>query len=356
MVRILMCGSVASSGGVSTHTKNLIENLSAKGVEISFYNYYRNQIDSKNTNLEKVYRRTFGLFFQILHNRKKYEVIHDQTSGGIFSFISSITASVASKIVERKLIVTYHHSNTDFIKKYKTIFGFVLRNADTMILVSNKQKEFISKLFPEYCSKLTVIPNGFNPTVFFQRDQQKSREILGIPCNKKVIVNVSNLIELKGHKYLIYAVSEVLKENPEVICFVIGTGHCKEKLEKLIHQHHLENSLILVGWISNSEIPYWLSACDFFVFSSLREANPVVMFEAISCGRPFIGTNVGGVPEVITSEEYGLLCNPGDQDQLSKLIKIALNKRWDNNKIKEYSKQFSWETIAKRTYKVYTEF
>ena len=120
MVRVLMCGSIASSGGVSTHTRNLIENLSVEGNEILLYNYYTNDAYSKNTNFRKIYRRTFGLFFHILSNRKRYEIIHDQTSGGIFSFVSSITASIASKIVDKKLIVTFHHSRTEeFVTKYK---------------------------------------------------------------------------------------------------------------------------------------------------------------------------------------------------------------------------------------------
>ncbi|WP_243685500.1 hypothetical protein [Methanosarcina barkeri] len=63
IVRVLMCGSVASSGGVSTHTRKLIENLSVEDSEILLYNYYTNEDNAKTTNIEKVYRRTFGLFF-----------------------------------------------------------------------------------------------------------------------------------------------------------------------------------------------------------------------------------------------------------------------------------------------------
>lgn len=356
MVRVLMCGSVASSGGVSTHTKNLMENLSIDANKILLYNYYTNNADSKNTNFEKVYRRTFGLFFQILSNRKKYEIIHDQTSGGIFSFISAITASIASKIVGKKLIVTFHHSKTEeFVEKYKPFFNFVLKNIDTMILVSNKQKEFISKTFPKYSNKLVVIPNGYDSAFFFPRDTSECRYALSIPMNKKVIFNISNLIDIKGHKYLIEAIGNIAKTRSDIYCIIAGKGYLLETLEQQIKDSKLEDYIKLVGWIPDNEIPIYINTSDFFVLPSLGEGNPIVMFEAIGCGKPFIGTKVGGVPEIIASEDYGLLCEPASSEELEKTIMSALNKNWDTLKIKEYAESFTWKNIAKTTKSIYEQ-
>lgn len=356
MVRVLMCGSVASSGGVSTHTKNLIENLSVEDNEILLYNYHANKANSKNTNFEKVYRRTFGLFFQIISNRKKYEIIHDQTSGGIFSFISSITASIASKIVGKKLIVTFHHSKTEeFVRKYKAFFSFVLKNTDTMILVSNRQKEFISKTFPQYSDKLVVIPNGYDSTFFFPRNTDECRSVLNIPMNRKVIFNISNLIDIKGHRYLIEAIGKIVKTRSDIYCVIAGKGYLLETLEQQIKNSKLEDYIKLVGWIPDDKIPIYINTSDFFVLPSLGEGNPIVMFETIGCGRPFIGTKVGGVPEIINSEDYGLLCEPASSEELEKTIMSALNKNWDSFKIREYAESFTWRNIAKTTKHVYEQ-
>ncbi len=356
MVRVLMCGSVASSGGVSTHTRKLIENLSVEDSEILLYNYYTNKANSKTTNFEKVYRRTFGLFFEILSNKKKYEIIHDQTSGGIFSFISSITASIASKIVDKKLIVTFHYSETEeFVKKYKPCFNFVLKNVDTMILVSNKQKEIISRTFPQYSDKLVVIPNGYDSAFFFPRDTDECRNMLNVPIDKKVLFNISNLIDIKGHKYLIEAIGNIAKTRSDIFCIIAGKGYLSETLEKQIKNSKLEDSVKLVGWIPDDEIPIYINTSDFFVLPSLGEGNPIVMFEAIGCGRPFIGTKVGGVPEIIVSEDYGLLCEPASSEELEKTIISALNKNWDTSKISEYAEFFTWRNIAKTTKSVYEQ-
>lgn len=76
-----------------------------------------------------------------------------------------------------------------------------------------------------------------------------------------------------------------------------------------------------------------MNACDVFILPSLSEGNPTVMFECLGCGKPFVGTKVGGIPEIINSEDYSLLCEPANPKELAEKILIALDKGWDNEKI-----------------------
>lgn len=98
-----------------------------------------------------------------------------------------------------------------------------------------------------------------------------------------------------------------------------------------------------------------MNAADLFVLPSLNEGNPTVMFEALGCGKPFIGTKVGGVPEVITSNEYGLLVEPADPGGLAEKLFIALDRDWDNEKIALYAQQYSWANIADRIVQIYND-
>jgi glycosyltransferase involved in cell wall biosynthesis len=90
----------------------------------------------------------------------------------------------------------------------------------------------------------------------------------------------------------------------------------------------------------HDEIPVWMDACDVFVLPSLNEGSPIVMFESLGFGKPFVGTKVGGIPEIITSEDYGLLCEPANQKELAEKILAALDKEWDDEKIRKYAEQF----------------
>ena len=98
-----------------------------------------------------------------------------------------------------------------------------------------------------------------------------------------------------------------------------------------------------------------MNACDVFVLPSLSEGNPTVMFEALGCGKPFVGTTVGGIPEVIINEKLGILVEPKDIDGLAKAIVRALETDWDRKYISNYAKQFTWDKIAEKIMEVYRE-
>ena len=71
------------------------------------------------------------------------------------------------------------------------------------------------------------------------------------------------------------------------------------------------------------------------------------------CGKPFIGTKVSGEPEIITSDDYGLLCEPANPKALAEKILIALDKEWDDEKIRRHAERFRWENIAEEVLEVY---
>jgi glycosyltransferase involved in cell wall biosynthesis len=96
-----------------------------------------------------------------------------------------------------------------------------------------------------------------------------------------------------------------------------------------------------------------MNTADLFVLPSLTDGNPTVMFECLGCGIPFIGTRVGGVPEVINSDDYGLLVDPGNSNDLAEKILIGLEREWDRNKILEYADQYSSEKISKQIISIY---
>ena len=74
------------------------------------------------------------------------------------------------------------------------------------------------------------------------------------------------------------------------------------------------------------------------------------MFECLGCGNPFVGTKVGGEPEIITSED-----EPANPEELAEKILIASDKEWGNEKIRNYAEQFRWENIAEEIMGVYKE-
>ena len=230
---------------------------------------------------------------------------------------------------------------------------YVLNTADAIITVSRNNLECIRKL--DVDTPVHVIPNGFKEDLFCPMEMAECRRVLGLPLDRRIILTVGIYEPVKGQKYLVEAVSQIIQEKKDILCVIIGFGTERQALEKQIRSLGLEDHIMLAGPKRHTEIPLWINACDLFVLSSLNEGNPTVLFETIGCGKPFVGTKVGGVPEIITSDVYGLLVNPADPEDLKEKILMGLERTWDREAIRAYAEQFTWETIARKIRDVYIQ-
>mgnify|MGYP000710960978 CR=1 FL=1 len=228
---------------------------------------------------------------------------------------------------------------------------YVLNTADHVITVSQSNLACIKKL--DVSTPVTVIPNGFRSDLFYPRDSSECRKLLNLPQDKKIILTVGNLEPVKGQKYLVEAVQRIVRERKDILCVIVGAGKLRNTLERQIRSLGLEDYVMLTGGKPHDEIPLWMNACDLFVLPSLNEGNPTVMFETLGCGRPFVGTRVGGVPEVITSNKYGLLVESADPDDLAEKIMLALDQEWNGETILRWAKQYAWKKITLDIMKVY---
>jgi glycosyltransferase involved in cell wall biosynthesis len=227
---------------------------------------------------------------------------------------------------------------------WKKNIEYVLNSADAIITVSRRNLECIRKL--DVTTPVHLIPNGFRNDLFCPKDQTDAREKLGLPQDRRIILTVGILEKVKGHRYLVDAVSTIIRQRKDVLCVIVGDGGERSSLEDQISSLGLADHVILAGMRPHDEIPLWINACDIFVLPSLDEGNPTVLFEALGCGKPFIGTRVGGVPDIITSDVFGLLANSADPADLTEKILAALDRTWDQGAILAYAKRYTWENIS----------
>lgn len=305
--------------------------------------------DGRNRGLGDKLFKKFSRY--IKEHKLEFDIIHAHTHwpqgyvavklGGEFNVPAVVTVHISQAYLE-DICNPQNPSNYEHIH-------FVFRHADALIRVNQAGVPLLKKFNPHVYS----IPNGFSPKRLPIISKKKARRELGIPENKKIIFSLGRLIERKGFEYLIKAMAKIIRYRKDVLCFIGGSGELKSRLQRQIDILNLENYVKLLGFVPEEELPLWMNAADVFVLPSLTEGNPTVMFEALGLGLPFVGTAVGGVPEVITSEKYGFLCPPKDPDCLAEKILMALDKEWDREEIRKYAKQFTWDNIAKRTIEVY---
>ena len=281
----------------------------------------------------------------------KFDLIHAH-----FAWSSGYAGIKIKERYNKPLVVTGHGYDVYDLpfrnEKFRKSLTEILRQADQVLTVSEKNNQALKILG---VNNAMVLPNGYTNDLFHYCDRKESRRKLGLSMDRKIILTIGNLDRVKGYKYLIKAMTRVKKRYPNVLCLHIGTGPLEESLKKMVASYKLKDNFKFLGRKPHNELKYYFGACDIFALSSLSEGNPTVMFEALGSGKPFIGTSVGGIPKVINSPDYGLLCEPENEIALSKNILEALEIKWDSQKILDYSKNFSWEDICDKILEVYSD-
>jgi glycosyltransferase involved in cell wall biosynthesis len=228
----------------------------------------------------------------------------------------------------------------------RKLLQYTLRKADNVIAVSQALKYVIVKLgIPE--EKIFVVPNGVNLDKFYPFPKEAARKKLSLPIDKKMILSVGSLTPNKGFDLLIKALNILFEEfhEKDLYLVIVGEGAFRKELEQLITSLHCNAWVHLVGAIPHQRLSLWYNAADLFCLASEREGCPNVLLESLACGTPAVATLVWGIPEMIRSDEVGLLASRNERT-LAEKISLALNKTWQSEAIVCYARKQTWDRVA----------
>ena len=191
------------------------------------------------------------------------------------------------------------------------------------ICVSSKDVKTGIQLFPRFRKKNSIIRAAVEWETFFV----PSRVALPFPEHNAPFIfgTVSCFKPQKNLLDLLQAFERVHQQMPHTKLEIIGDGVLRPILEQWIQEHNLEAAITLHGWQHNVA-PLMLNWHS-FVLSSLWEGLPCAVVEARLLKLPVISYNVGGIRDVITHEENGFLCKPGNWQELAdNMCHVALDK------------------------------
>lgn len=166
--------------------------------------------------------------------------------------------------------------------------------------------------------KIFLIPNGIDTNRFAFRcgDRSRVRHELGISPDAPVVGIVAALRPEKNHALFLQAARMVLRQMPTARFVIVGDGPERSALESLARQLCIQAAVVFCG--SRDDVPAVLSALDVFALTSLNEASPVSILEAMACERPVVAPNVGSISESLIHDTSGLLVNGHDQESHAK--------------------------------------
>ena len=203
------------------------------------------------------------------------------------------------------------------------------------------------------------IPNPINTGLFKPRNKQEARERRALPTDKKLILFGSAKItdKRKGIDYFIESCKILAEKYPEVVkeWGVVVYGKESEQLKPLV-----PFEVYPLNYISSEkELVDVYNAVDLFVTPSLEENLPNTIMEAMACGIPCVGFNVGGIPEMIDHLHNGYVADYKSAEDFANGIHWALSeseyKALSEEACRKVSSSYSESAIAKKYIEVYNK-
>jgi glycosyltransferase involved in cell wall biosynthesis len=195
--------------------------------------------------------------------------------------------------------------------------------------------------------RVHVLPEGVDDTLFRPGDQTEARARLGVPEGDRVILFVGNLLLSKGTGVLVEACRLLVDRGVSHRCYLVGRGRDEHRVGSLIARRRLAGHVKLVGARPHTELPDWYRACDLVALPSFSEGIPNVLREALACGRPFVATRVGGIPE-IADPKVSYLVAPGSVTELASALERMLTSAPSAEVVAARAGHISWEESARR--------
>ena len=194
------------------------------------------------------------------------------------------------------------------------------RGVDRIVAISEAIRSFLTDggVPPEKVSVIHSVADCPEPY-----PQGDLRSTFGIDPGAPVIGTIAALAKRKGHRYLFEATRRLKQRHPDVRVLVVGKGHQENRLRRLAARLGLSETVLFTGF--RQDIPQVLNTLDVFVMASEREGLGVALLEASCCGLPIIGSNVGGIPEIVKDGATGLLTPPADPEALADKLGYLLD-------------------------------
>lgn len=227
------------------------------------------------------------------------------------------------------------------------------------IIVSKKTAYDVSKL-PFIKDKMHIIYNGIPEEVLF--DKETAIEKIGIP--KEMIKEGTLIVGMaaefhvsKGHYYALKGLAQYLKTNNKNIIFVLcGIGEEEAEMKELCEDLNISKNVFFAGFVPG--LARMFKAFDILILPSLTEAFPYVILEAGYASIPVIASAVGGIPEVISDMESGILIQSRKAGEVARSLQFLIE---NENKRNEFARalharvlsDFSQEGMIKQTMELY---
>jgi N-acetyl-alpha-D-glucosaminyl L-malate synthase BshA len=256
-------------------------------------------------------------------DREKLQIIHVH-----YAIPHAICALLARQMAEThfKIVTTLHGTDITVLgqdSSLKKAIQFGIEKSDEVTAVSNALVDETHRLITPN-KPIRTVYNFIDERIYYKMDvDHRLKADFGIKEDEKVIIHVSNFRPVKRVKDVIESFQKIAEMIPAKL-LLVGDGPEMAKISQMVDERHLTKQVLFLGKQENLEELYAIS--DLLLLLSEKESFGLVALEAMACGVPCVGTNTGGIPEVIENGRTGYICEVGDIEMISSMsLKILQN-------------------------------
>ncbi|ELK45314.1 N-acetyl-alpha-D-glucosaminyl L-malate synthase BshA [Halobacillus sp. ACCC02827] len=278
-------------------------------------------------------------------NREELDILHVH-----YAMPHAICAILAKQMCQRdvKIITTLHGTDITVLgidSALKQMIKFGIEASDRVTAVSHSLVEQTKEMI-QTDRNIDVIYNFVDEREYHRKDNFGLREQYGIKEDESVLIHISNFRKVKRVQDVIHTFAEVAAERPAKL-LLVGDGPEYSDCHQLVREYELEEQVLFLGKQDN--VSDLLSISDLKLLLSEKESFGLVLLEAMACGVPCIGTNVGGIPEVITHGEAGYVTELGNIEQIAHFANRILEDRELHRSMSKEAKRLAQEKFATKT-------
>lgn len=360
--------SVGGSGVIATELGKL---LAEKGHEIHFistslpfrlnkmyHNVYYHQVEVNSYSVFQYPPYDLALASKMAEiiQREKLDILH------VHYAIPHAVCAILAKQMSRtdvKIVTTLHGTDITVLgydPSLTNLIKYGIEQSDVVTAVSQSlAQETREVIAPD--KEIQTVYNFIDERDYHKTDSVHLREEYGISKNEKVMIHVSNFRSVKRVTDIVRTFYLTLDKLPSKL-LLVGDGPEMTVVFKLVHDLGIEDKVLFLGKQDNLAELYSMS--DVILLLSEKESFGLVLLEAMACEVPAIGTNTGGIPEVIVDGETGFLCEVGDVEAAaSRVIQLLsdddLHQQFSKAAFKRMNETFCSHRITAQYEAIYQQ-
>jgi glycogen(starch) synthase len=371
-------------GGLARHVRKLAENLVPLGVEVHVLTRGREESPPEEV-------RDGVLLHRVREPRRPAELTEfiawvehmntDMLAAGVelgdrFSFnivhghdwLVAVAGDHLAKRFGAPFVVTIHATeygrHQGWVEEHPQshihgIENWMANRAERVIACSSYMREHISDIYGIEEERVTVIPNGIDPSDLQPADDREMARLRGefARPDQKLVLLVGRLVYEKGFQVALEALPRVIGALGNVRFLVAGSGTHEQELRAQARALGLDAHGTFLGWIGDDVLHTLYRIADLTVVPSIYEPFGLVALEAMASGCPCLVADTGGLREVVPHEEVGLRFRSRDPDSLAQVaLRILRDDELGQRLVAEafeHVRRFDWLDVAEQTNDLY---